>query len=154
MEKMKTEVLPVDMKKGMRNLPLRTRARRFCRVLPSKGKAPQTNTYKTTPKLCKTRTTGNKHRAFKQNLRIPFKCNTHPYIYFRPIVLFSFKQLRCSIGWTATPRLQELSFWKHVTEAEVYQRKEGYRSTIAVEEPEETHLDSNRAGQLLYWIVL
>lgn len=58
-EKMNPEVLPVDMKKGMRNLPLRTRARKFCRVLPSKGNAPQTNTYKTTPKLCRTRTTGN-----------------------------------------------------------------------------------------------
>lgn len=46
-----TGVLPVDMKKGMRNLPLRTRARKFCRVLPSKGRAPHTNTYNTTPKL-------------------------------------------------------------------------------------------------------
>lgn len=43
--------LPVDMKKGIRNLPLRTRARKFCRVLPSNGKAPHTNTYNTTPKL-------------------------------------------------------------------------------------------------------
>lgn len=41
----------MDMKKGMRNLPLRTRARKFCRVLPSKGRAPHTNTYNTTPKL-------------------------------------------------------------------------------------------------------
>lgn len=44
--------LPVDMKKGMRNLPLSTRARRFCRVLPSKGRAPHTSTYSTTPRLC------------------------------------------------------------------------------------------------------
>lgn len=43
--------IPVDMKKGMRNLPLRTRALKFCRVLPSKGRAPQTSTYRTTPKL-------------------------------------------------------------------------------------------------------
>lgn len=46
-----TGVLPVDMKKGIRNLPLRTRARKFCRVLPSNGRAPHTNTYNTTPKL-------------------------------------------------------------------------------------------------------
>lgn len=44
--------LPVDMKKGMRNLPLSTRARRFCRVLPSNGRAPHTSTYSTTPRLC------------------------------------------------------------------------------------------------------
>lgn len=43
----------MDMKKGMRNLPLRTRARKFCRVLPSKGRAPHTSTYNTTPKLCR-----------------------------------------------------------------------------------------------------
>lgn len=35
----------------MRNFPLRTRARKFCRVLPSKGRAPHTSTYNTTPKL-------------------------------------------------------------------------------------------------------
>lgn len=44
--------LPVDMKNGMRNFPLSTRARRFCSVLPSKGRAPQTSTYRTTPRLC------------------------------------------------------------------------------------------------------
>lgn len=44
--------LPVDMKKGMRNLPLSTLARRFCSVLPSKGRAPHTSTYSTTPRLC------------------------------------------------------------------------------------------------------
>lgn len=55
-------VLPVDMKKGMRNLPLRTRARRFCRVLPSNGRAPHTNTYNTTPKLCGGREDGRNKR--------------------------------------------------------------------------------------------
>jgi len=44
--------LPVDMKNGMRNFPLSTLARRFCSVLPSKGRAPQTSTYSTTPRLC------------------------------------------------------------------------------------------------------
>lgn len=43
---------PVDMKNGMRNFPLSTLARRFCSVLPSKGRAPQTSTYSTTPRLC------------------------------------------------------------------------------------------------------
>lgn len=41
----------VVMKYGMRNWPDKTRLRRSCNVEPSKGKAPQTNTYKTTPKL-------------------------------------------------------------------------------------------------------
>lgn len=48
------------MKKGIRNFPLRTRARKFCRVLPSKGRAPHTNTYNTTPKLCEKDTAENK----------------------------------------------------------------------------------------------
>lgn len=68
--------------------------------------------------------TGFSNKNYKPKLE-----NTHPYIYFRPVVLFSFEQLRCSVGWTATPRLQELSFWKHVTEAKVYQRKEGNHSS-------------------------
>ena len=42
---------PVDMKKGIRNFPLSTRLRSDCNVLPSKGRAPHTNTYSTTPKL-------------------------------------------------------------------------------------------------------
>lgn len=39
------------MKKGIRNFPATTIERKSCKVLPSKGKAPQTKTYKTTPKL-------------------------------------------------------------------------------------------------------
>lgn len=46
--------LPVDIKKGTLNRPSRTRDRRSCNVLPSNGNAPQTNTYNTTPRLCKT----------------------------------------------------------------------------------------------------
>ncbi len=44
---------PVDIKKGMRNRPDNTRSRRVCRLWPSKGRAPHTNTYSTTPRLCK-----------------------------------------------------------------------------------------------------
>lgn len=39
------------MKYGTRNIPERTLARRTFRMLPSNGREPQTNTYKTTPKL-------------------------------------------------------------------------------------------------------
>lgn len=45
-------LLPVDIKNGMRNFPLSTRARRFCSVLPSNGRAPHTSTQRTTPRLC------------------------------------------------------------------------------------------------------
>lgn len=43
--------LPCDIKNGIRNLPETTILRRSCNVVPSNGKAPQTKTYKTTPKL-------------------------------------------------------------------------------------------------------
>lgn len=43
--------LPCDMKNGIRNLPETTILLRSCNVVPSNGKAPQTKTYKTTPKL-------------------------------------------------------------------------------------------------------
>lgn len=42
---------PCDMKNGMRNLPATTMERRSCSVFPSNGNAPQTRTYKTTPRL-------------------------------------------------------------------------------------------------------
>lgn len=45
--------LPADMKKGILNFPEITTDRSSCIVGPSNGKAPQTNTYNTTPKLCK-----------------------------------------------------------------------------------------------------
>lgn len=44
---------PADMKKGIRNLPLITLSRKDCNVVPSKGRAPHTSTYKTTPILWK-----------------------------------------------------------------------------------------------------
>lgn len=43
--------LPCDIKNGIRNFPDTTILRRSCNVAPSNGKAPQTKTYKTTPKL-------------------------------------------------------------------------------------------------------
>lgn len=56
------------MKKGMRNFPLSTRALRFWRVLPSKGKAPHTRTYSTTPKLYRERDRGRvKERGEKKD---------------------------------------------------------------------------------------
>lgn len=60
----------------MRNFPLRTRARKFCRVLPSKGRAPHTSTYNTTPKLyTEERENSCKHITLK-NLKI------HSFINF------------------------------------------------------------------------
>lgn len=44
---------PELIKYGILKRPLRTLSRRLWRVEPSNGKAPQTNTYSTTPKLCK-----------------------------------------------------------------------------------------------------
>lgn len=41
------------MKYGTRNIPERTLATRTLKVFPSNGREPQTNTYNTTPKLCK-----------------------------------------------------------------------------------------------------
>lgn len=41
--------LPDDIKKGIRNRPDKTRSRNDCNVDPSKGRAPQTRTYSTTP---------------------------------------------------------------------------------------------------------
>ena len=38
----------------MRNRPDRTRSRNACNVAPSNGRAPQTRTYNTTPKLWST----------------------------------------------------------------------------------------------------
>ena len=49
--KMDNEDLPVDMKKGTLYFPLSIRSRKLCNVLPSKGSAPHTNTYSTTPRL-------------------------------------------------------------------------------------------------------
>jgi len=49
--------LPVLIKYGIRNLPDKTLSLSECNVLPSKGSAPQTNTYNTTPILCKIRIT-------------------------------------------------------------------------------------------------
>lgn len=43
--------LPVDMKNGTRNFPESTLDLRLCSELPSNGKAPQTSTYSTTPRL-------------------------------------------------------------------------------------------------------
>jgi hypothetical protein len=40
---------PELMKNGIRNRPDKTLSRRDCKVEPSKGNAPQTNTYSTTP---------------------------------------------------------------------------------------------------------
>lgn len=40
---------PELMKNGIRNRPDNTRSRSDCNVDPSKGNAPQTSTYKTTP---------------------------------------------------------------------------------------------------------
>ena len=40
------------MKNGILNFPDITTDRRSCIVAPSNGSAPQTNTYKTTPRLC------------------------------------------------------------------------------------------------------
>ena len=42
--------LPDDMKNGIRNLPERTRSLNAGRVDASNGRAPHTNTYKTTPR--------------------------------------------------------------------------------------------------------
>lgn len=43
--------LPCDIKNGIRNLPATTMLRRSCNVAPSKGNAPHTRTYSTTPRL-------------------------------------------------------------------------------------------------------
>ena len=40
------------MKKGILNLPASTRSRSDWRLEPSKGRAPHTSTYSTTPRLC------------------------------------------------------------------------------------------------------
>lgn len=69
--------LPVDMKKGMRNLPLRTRARKFCRVLPSKGRAPHTNTYNTTPKLYTEKRQHGTNQSCKAMARSIFLTSCH-----------------------------------------------------------------------------
>ena len=45
--------LPVDIKKGIWNLPDVTLSFKMGNVVPSKGSDPHTNTYRTTPKLCK-----------------------------------------------------------------------------------------------------
>lgn len=45
--------LPPDMKKGILNFPDITTALSDCIVGPSNGKTPHTNTYNTTPRLCK-----------------------------------------------------------------------------------------------------
>ena len=45
-------LVPEDMKKGILNLPASTRSRSDWRLEPSKGRAPQTSTYSTTPRLC------------------------------------------------------------------------------------------------------
>ena len=42
--------LPEDMKNGMRNLPERTRSLKAGKVAASKGRAPHTKTYSTTPR--------------------------------------------------------------------------------------------------------
>ena len=44
--------IPEDMKKGILNLPASTRSRSDWRLEPSKGRAPHTSTYSTTPRLC------------------------------------------------------------------------------------------------------
>lgn len=43
--------LPADIKNGILNFPEITTERSSCIVGPSNGNAPQTNTYKTTPRL-------------------------------------------------------------------------------------------------------
>ena len=48
-EKLIVKNKPDDMKKGMRNLPDRTRSLRAGKVAASNGKAPHTSTYRTTP---------------------------------------------------------------------------------------------------------
>ena len=61
----------VVIKYGIRNIPDKTRLRRSWRVVPSNGKAPQTNTYKTTPKLCNTNNYSCSHHiAWQKNLII------------------------------------------------------------------------------------
>lgn len=46
-------ILPDDIKNGIRNRPESTRSRSDCSVDPSKGNAPQTSTYSTTPNDCR-----------------------------------------------------------------------------------------------------
>ena len=48
-----TFILPDDMKNGILNLPDSTLSLSNCKVDPSNGKAPQTSTYSTTPRLWK-----------------------------------------------------------------------------------------------------
>lgn len=43
--------LPADIKNGILNFPETTTDLNNCIVGPSNGRAPQTNTYKTTPRL-------------------------------------------------------------------------------------------------------
>ena len=47
------DLLPEVIKKGILNRPDRTLSRSDCNVEPSNGNAPQTRTYRTTPKDCK-----------------------------------------------------------------------------------------------------
>lgn len=47
-----TKNSPDDIKKGIRKRPDSTLSRNDCNVDPSKGSAPQTSTYKTTPSDC------------------------------------------------------------------------------------------------------
>lgn len=44
-------MVPSDIKKGILNLPCSTRSLSIWRFVPSKGRAPHTKTYSTTPKL-------------------------------------------------------------------------------------------------------
>lgn len=56
--------------------------------------------------------------------------STHPYIYFRSIILLALKEFRCSVRRTATPCLQQLSSREHVTEAKIWQGDERCFSLI------------------------
>lgn len=44
---------------------------------------------------------------------------TYPDVYFGPVILLPFKELRGGIGRAATPRLQKLPGSEEVAEAEV-----------------------------------
>ena len=76
--------------------------------------------------------------------------STHPYIYFRSVVLLALKEFWCGIRRAATPRLQQLSSRKQVTEAEVWRgRGEERRASfnvITFNQPrkilQKTHVDT------------
>ena len=63
------------MKNGTRNFPERILALSMCRVLPSNGRAPHTNTYNTTPKLWKKKELIKKHFNLDLHIIQKEKCD-------------------------------------------------------------------------------